>query len=570
MKKPIGLLLILSTLILAFASCGGKTPEATTAGATSSATERTTEIAATTEPATEAETTADKWEEIAPKITMLAEKERTLKIECSEFVTAEKASRNDVYLKGPDSVEDGVTPAIRVMVYERNRDADALLGTTVEFVFWNYGWGEQAGQIDTVVKGNAPDAPDLFVNMLYDLNLELLNGTFKDIWSIPNSFFDFDSRGWLKTWMENLSFSGDRAYILGSDYFLDAFRAMAVLPFNLTLMDENAAALAPAIIGEGETFGAGEELSARFFDLVETGDWTWDVLGKLCEAIWVDTDGNQQDSIGDRLGIIADEYGGINSGSFIYSCGEELTEVYFVEDESSPDYNKQRIKYADTSAGLERIFEEVKAVFDGPGSLSTYAKFDGNTPDEPGVAYHHIKFAERGLLFAGVCLLGGLEDEAFQNMEDVYSVVPCPKTDKTKSYNSIIHNVADVGAINVHLNPRKLKTVTAYLQFCTERSTEIREEFLEIVTKYKTTTYNQGTDRMLDLIYASILYGRDKTVDDLVGGQRWHSLMKEQHFVAGADYITTQYASMVSGRQNKLNGHLNTWYTLPKVEPEAN
>ena len=565
MKRTLGSLLLLLTLILLLASCGGKTPEKTTGSATSPATFTATEEG--TEPATEGETTADKWEDLAPKITMLAERERKLKIECSEFVTAEKASKNDIYLKGPDAVEDGVTPAIQVMVYERNRDADELLGTSVEFVFWNYDWGKQAGQIDTVVKGNASDAPDLFVNMLYDLNLELLNGTFKDIWSIPDSFFDFKTEGWLTAWMENLSFSGDRAYILGSDYFLDAFRAMAVLPFNLSMMDENAAALAPAIVGEEETLGAGEELSARFFDLVETGKWTWDVLGKLCAAIWVDTDGNEQDSIGDRLGIIADEYGGINSGTFIYSCGEQLTEAYFVEDESSPDNGRQRIKYADTSAGLERIFDKVKSVFDGPGSLSTYAKFDGATPEEPGVAYHHIKFAERGLLFAGVCLLGGLEDVAFQNMEDVYSVVPCPKTDVDKSYNSIIHNVADVGAINVHLNPRKLKAVTAYLQFCTERSTAIREEFLEIVTKYKTTTYNQGTDRMLDLIYDSILYGRDKTVDDLVGGQRWHSLMKEQHFAVGSDYISTQYASMVSGRQTKLNGHLNTWYTLPKVEP---
>ncbi len=565
MKRTLGSLLLLLALILLLASCGGKTPEKTTGSATTPATFTATEEG--TEPATEGVTTADKWEDLAPKITMLAERERKLKIECSEFVTAEKASKNDIYLKGPDAVEDGVTSAIQVMVYERNRDADELLGTSVEFVFWNYDWGKQAGQIDTVVKGNASDAPDLFVNMLYDLNLELLNGTFKDIWSIPDSFFDFKTEGWLTAWMENLSFSGDRAYILGSDYFLDAFRAMAVLPFNLSMMDENAAALAPAIVGEEETLGAGEELSARFFDLVETGKWTWDVLGKLCEAIWVDTDGNEQDSIGDRLGIIADEYGGINSGTFIYSCGEQLTEAYFVEDESSPDNGRQRIKYADTSAGLERIFDKVKSVFDGPGSLSTYAKFDGATPEEPGVAYHHIKFAERGLLFAGVCLLGGLEDVAFQNMEDVYSVVPCPKTDVDKSYNSIIHNVADVGAINVHLNPRKLKAVTAYLQFCTERSTAIREEFLEIVTKYKTTTYNQGTDRMLDLIYDSILYGRDKTVDDLVGGQRWHSLMKEQHFVVGSDYISTQYASMVSGRQTKLNGHLNTWYTLPKVEP---
>ena len=365
--------------------------------------------------------------------------------------------------------------------------------------------------------------------------------------------------------MQNLSFTGDRAYILGSDYFIDAFRAMAVLPFNLTMMDENAGALAPALLGE--TLGQGEDLSTRFFDFVELGYWTWDALGKLCEAIWQDTDGNEQDSVGDRLGIIVDEYGGINSGSFIYSCGEHLTEVYTVEDQSSKYFDGQWIKYADDSAGLNRIFDEVKAVFEGPGSLSTYAAFDGSTPESPGVAYHHIKFAQSELLFAGVCLLGGLEEDAFQNMTDLYSVVPCPKTDVEKEYNSIIHNVADVGAINVNAGPRKTKALTAYLQFCTERSVEIRREFLETVTKYKTTVYNQGTDRMLSLIYGSILYGRDKTVDDLIGGQRWHGLMKEQHFFAGSDFITQQYASLVGGKQNSLNKYLETWYTLPRVEP---
>ncbi len=566
MKKPgriLATLILLAILLPVLASCGRDT------GAATAALPAVSEPGAaddTTDDGTAAATTADKWEIIAPKITMLSENSRKLKIECSKFKTAEKASKNDLYLKGPDTVTDGVTPAIQVMVYDRNRAADALLGTTVEFVFWDYDWGQQSKQIDLVVKGKDPGAPDLFVNMLYDLNLELLNGAFLDIRSIKDSFFDFSTEGWLAAWMENLSFTGDRAYILGGDYFLDAFRAMAVLPFNVSMMDRNAASLAPALFGED--LPAGEQLSARFFDLVEERKWTWDALGKLCAAIWVDTDGAGTDSIGDQLGIIADEYGGINSGSFIYSCGEHLTEAYRIEDEADKNVGKQWIKYADTSAGLDRIFDEVKAVFDAPGSLSTRTTYDGATPDNPGVAYHHIKFGQGEILFAGVCLLGGLEDEAFLNMIDLYSVVPCPMTDVEKDYNSIIHNVADVGAINVNVKPVKAKTLTAYLQFCAEKSIAIRDEFLEIVTKYRTTTYNQGTDRMLDIIYDSIQYGRDKTVDDLIGGQRWHSLMKDQHFQSGSDYITQQYSSLVGGKQSKLNEYLEKWYTLPTVEKE--
>ena len=570
LSLALALCLIIS-VVFTLASCGKDDAPETTAAITDPATDP-----AATDPGTEevttVEETTDKWEVLAPKITMLSAKDRSLRIECSCKQTAVKGSKNDIYLKGPDEVIDGETPLIQVMVYERNRAADQLLGTTIEYVFWDIIYGDQAGQIDLVVKGNAADAPDLFVNMIYDLGLELLNGTFKDIRSIPGSFFDFTAPGWLTTWMRNMSLTDDRAYILGSDFFLDVFRAITVLPFNMDMMDENADKLAEAIIGEDDSLGAGEQLTPRFFDLVEEGKWTWDVLGKLCEAIWVDKDNNGQDSIYDQLGIIATEYGGQSAGSFVHSCGKELTVAYTVEDPESDYYGRQWIKYADDSSGLNRIFDEVKAVFEGPGSMSTFVPPDGSTPTNPGAAYFEIKFAASEMLFAGVCQLSALEDDVFQNMTDLYSVVPCPKADVEDSYNTVIYNDADAGAINVNVAPRKAKTLTAYLQYCTENSPPIRDQFLLIVTKYETTVYNQGTDRMLDLIYDAILFGRDKAVEDLLGQtlreSRWHAIMKSQHFVAGSEYITQQYEALYALKQNLLDNDMKKWYTLPKVESD--
>ena len=575
-RKTVSLILVLCFILSPFAlsSCGKSeeivdtTVEITEPG--------TTEPEATdsgTAEVTTYEATVDKWEQIAPKITMIAEKDRAMRIECSSFGTAEKTSKNDIYLKGPDEVVDGVTPLIQQMVYERNRAASDLLGTSTEFIFWDIIYGDQCAQIDLVVKGNASDAPDLFVNMLYDLNLELLNGTFKDIWSIPNSYFDFSTEGWLTEWMENLSLTGDRAYILGSDYFLDVFRAITILPFNRDMMDENGVKLAPAILPEGETLGQGEELTAYFFDLVDEGKWTWDVLGKLCEAIWEDTDGNGQDSIYDRLGIIVTEYGGQSAGSFIHSSGEQLTEAYTIEDESSEYYGKQWIRFVPESTELGRIFDAVKSVFDGPGSMSTNLSPEHNTPEAPGAAYFVTKFAAGEMLFAGVCQLSALEDDGFQQMRDLYSVVPCPKVDATKSYNTVIYNDADAGAINVNANPRKARVLSAYLQYCTENSPAIREQFLQIVTKYKTTTYNQGTDRMLEIIYDGITYGRDKAVEDLLGqtirNSRWHAIMKTEHFTAGSSEIAQQYQSLLPTKQKMIDLDMKKWYTLPKIEPAS-
>ena len=569
-KTTIALILCILLCLPAFASCGGS---GETADTTAALTEPASESLATESDEAEVttvEVTTDKWEEIVPKITMIAERDRSLKIEYSIGGSAEKWSRNDVYVAGPDSIEDGVTPLIEQMVYERNEAAKKLFNIEISYVAWDYGFGKQQEPIELAVKGKAADAPDLFISMLNDVSKAMMNGVFKDVWSIPNAYFDFDSKGWLKEWMENMSFTGDRAYILGSDYFLDILRVMDVLPFNMTLMDEKAAKLAPAIIGTDEPLGAGEELSTRFFDLVEEGKWTWDVLGKLCEAAWVDTDGDGQDSIYDVLGIIADGYGGINAASFVYCSAGQLTEAYIIEDETSEYYGKQWIKFADDSTVLNRIYDAVKSVFEGPGSLTTSYTFSGNTPENPGASYHHAKFAAGELLFAGICTLGALEDDAFQQMTELYSVVPCPKLDEDGEYNTIIINQGDVGVINVNANPRKSRVLSAFIQYCTENSGAIREQFLQIVTKYKTTTYNQGTDRMLEIIYDGVLYGRDKQVDDLNSDPRWHRLMMGQKFVAGSDYITTQYQSALANKQKLLDNVMKTWYTLPKTDNGAN
>ena len=566
MKKQIVSLLLLLCMILsvfALASCdkGNKETDTTTAKAN--------EPVASDTAVDTANVLDEKWEKIAPKVKMITEKDRSLKIACDTSKNGVKKSANDIYVAGPEEIVDDVTPKIEQMVYERNKAACDLLGLTIEYDFWTQYYGQQQSKIDLLVQGNAADAPDLFICLLYDLNLEVLNGAFKDITSIPNSFFDFTTDGWYKTWMENMSLTGDRAYVLGGDYFLELLRSVTVLPFNVALMNANADKLAGAILEEGETLGAGETLAPRFFDLVERKEWTYDVLGKLCEAIWEDTDNDGQDSIGDRLGILADEYGGKSAVGFIYSGGTPLTEVYTIEDETSEYNGKQWIKFASDSetAGLNEIFDAVQSVFVGPGSLSTSATHSSNTPEAPGKAYHLTKFAQSQVLFLGVGLLGDLQDDTIQNMTDLYSVVPCPKVTVEQEYNSILDNTGDAGAINVKSNPRKARALSAYIQYCTEHSEKIREHFLEIVMKYNITTYDQGTDRMLTIIYSHILYGRDKAVDDLFGvrdrDNRWHDLMKHAHHAEGASYITSKYAAVLQSKQKALDDYLKTWYTLP-------
>ena len=573
MKKIVSVLLLLAMLVLSLASCGGK--KGTDTEATAGETEPASAATETAAEETTAKATLDpKWDEVARSVRVIIEKDRTLKIELSNHSDAEKTSKNDKYVVGPDEVVLGTTPRLDQLVYERNKAACDLLQVKPEYTYWDYAWSEQAEQIKTVVQGNASDAPDLFVNMISDLNVANLNGVFKDIRSIPNSFFDFEAQGWMTDYMNSLSLTGDRSYVLAGDYFLDILRALGVIPVNVTMMNANAEKLSPAILSEDDSLGTGEQLSTRFFDFVEEGKWTWDVLGKLCEAIWVDSDGDGADSIKDQLGILTDTYGGDAAAGFVYTCGLPVTEDYWIEDETDEKYagyhGKKWIKYSDDPTVLNLIFDAVKDVFDGKGSFTTAENRPFNTPEKPGLAYHYTKFAAGEVLFIGSLLLAAIETETIQQMPDLFSVVPCPKVNASDSYNTIIYNSGDVGAINVNINPRKGKTLSAYLQFCTENSGAIREQFQEIVMKYKVTTYDQGTDRMFNIIYNAILWGRDKTIEDVNVEPRWHGKMRENKFTVGSEFIAKLYSENLSKKQSKLDSVMKTWYTLPKVEPEGN
>ncbi|MBP5610447.1 MAG: InlB B-repeat-containing protein, partial [Clostridia bacterium] len=503
----------------------------------------------------------DKWEKIGGELSSLDAKYRNLKIEMSTYGDAEKQSKNDLYLAGPDTV-DNATRDILKLVYRRNAEANAVLGTTVEYVYWsNYGWGSQANQIKQIVYAFSSDAPDLFVNMIYDLGNATLLGCFKDVFGLNNSYFDFSCEGWMSEWMNGLSLTGDRAYILGGDYFLDIYRSMAVLPFNATMMNDYGATLAPALFGSA--LGAGETMTGRFYDYVEAGNWTWDALAKLSAAIWQDTDGSGQTSITDRLGIIADANSGFCAAVVLYSADVTLTENY-------SNNGQSWIRYPASSAALGGIFDAVSGVFGGNGALVTNGSTYSATIENPGLAYHNVKFSEDMLLFAGPRMLCALEDDVFRLMGNAVSVVPMPKISAEKEYRTLIHNVADAGAINVNTNSNKATVLSAYLQFSAEASSGIKNEYLDRYVKYSTFSYTNGTSRMLDLIYDGIASGRDKSIDDLMNtdssikSKRWHAIIKDHAFRWTADDLASVYQSAVTEKQSRLDDVLETWYTLPK------
>ena len=92
------------------------------------------------------------------------------------------------------------------------------------------------------------------------------------------------------------------------------------------------------------------------------------------------------------------------------------------------------------------------------------------------------------------------------------------------------------------------------------------------MTKYKTTTYNQGTDRMLNVIYDNLITGRDMALEftaEQTSDRRTVSILKGQGYVGDSAFLAAAYQSNLSQKQANLDNVLTKWYALPTGATET-
>ena len=182
----------------------------------------------------------------------------------------------------------------------------------------------------------------------------------------------------------------------------------------------------------------------------------------------------------------------------------------------------------------------------------------------------------------GLARLGELEHEALQAMTDTFSVVPIPllEAGTADDYNTCVHNTAALGGFNI--NSTKYLAMSAYIQYCTENSEEIKDEYLQVTMKFKTTQFNLGTSDMLDLIYDSIQSVREMILDNVLrnrknatifkpeglGDPRWHGMIKGSNYataigaVDGGAFLD-KYDTVKEAKQRGMNELMVEWYALP-------
>ena len=477
-----------------------------------------------------------------------------IRLQLSSYDDAELTSGAKKYMQGPDGPS---SDKVQQLVYTRNKAAQDTLGLTVEYYYIDKGWGIASGTIIDTEK-NAASKPDMYCDMVYDMMKATLDGCFRNLYTMTTDFvtangqkggyFEFEAaegsdsifeNAYLSDFMAGLTFSSDKMYLIGSQYYIDLIRAMMVLPINIDMYDTK--------------YGSIDQ----FYQDVIDGKWTWDYLMNVSQKIYNDKTGNGN-TMDDILGFAAETGGGKSAAGIVYSTDINIVEVNERNGLYSFTYNANNKQLYD-------IFDKIAQVFSTDGVAISNV---GGLQEQTNAILN--AFASGTLLFGGCAMMGIVEAETYQEMEQQFGLVPIPKLSEEFEYNTLIHNVGKCGAVS--FSTSKPRQISAFIQYCSENSKEVVNEYYNYAMKYKYTS-DAGTAEMLDMIYQNIVSVREKALDDLLsasnsdaGTYAWHKMLigaeGNLNYQSNADQIASVYETAIRIKQSVIGQLLKKWKNL--------
>ena len=445
------------------------------------------------------------------------------------------------YLAGDDDIN--YTKAIDTSIDQRNTRAKIATKIDVTYLYWDntgtYGFGKCIDQIEQIVNSKtAKNAPDVYVNFVYDIVGSAVKGYFANLKGTSRgtgklaglNYFEFndtdydesvDNRGYMDEWMNSVTLSQHKMYVLASDYFTDMIRAFFIIPVGIDLLEDYGMDIT------GDLDGDGEFTIDDFYAQVWKGEWTYDLLMDYSKAVWMDDGVGSTDKcwIGDKqvgFGLCS---GGLAASGILYT-----TNVVVIEKEWDSDKNDWKYYYPDDNVALGEFNNAVRELISATGVAYVRSGEKGYDISEwggSGAAAHiaaiRTRFSTGNVLFGDIMLVGALEYEEYQSMREGsgFGVVVVPLYDKDAGfkedapYLTQIHNMARPGAIAK--NTTKFVECTAYLNYQSTHSTDILDEYYNYELMYNIAGGAQGTVEMLRYIRKNVRTSFDKAMEDAIG-----------------------------------------------------
>ena len=480
--------------------------------------------------------------------------DKTLNIMISNATDNELTPGGERYMKGPDMKQDesgsggGSFEKVQNAVYDRNRAAARDLDVTLTYSYCTEAWGSIAAFIrnkENTQNGNA----DMYCDIMHDLvHLSVEKGMFTNLlkYTKKNSkvdgyvggYLDITAKkGYYTDLMNDMALSNDKQFLVASDYYLDVLRAMLVMPFNLDMYIDRI----------DSTDINGENL----YSLVDEGEWTWDMLMGMSNVYT----GTGNATLNDDNLLMALSVGGLSAVGMIYSTSFSTFNIDYVDDTVVYTLSQE------ARSTIDQLFQKAYAVVNTSGIVCD----ETTAGDVNGVIACKEAFTGGGALFAGPSMLGVIEEDAFQNMEDRLSILPVPKLSTDYEYNTVINTRARVGAIGFH-SANKVE-MSALIQYMTEESEDVKDEYFNKAMNGKYLV-GSGAGKILTMIYDSIQSNKSMILDNLVLARNnsvgteytWAELIKESYFEGNANKVSELWNSAISAKQTVINEAIEDWY----------
>ena len=511
------------------------------------------------------------------------------------------------YLSG----ESGEVGSIYSNVEDRNREAEEYANVTVEYIYFpdtsGYGWGSTIGKMQELATSNTEKGrPDMFCNFVYDMVAASLKGSFSNLYTdkiasvgidetAQKNYFEFakngkydatyvdTGEGYMIEYMQSLTLSEHKMYLLASDYFIDLVRAFFVVPVNIELLEKIEASADPKAYNY-DADGDGNYEISDFYTLVRNFGWNYDAVKAFSAAIESGTGG--ADVLDGTHGFAMGE-GGLGASGILYTTSiiiinRNVDTFYDYTDPDNPvPYQDYTFWYPDQSEPLEEFCENLNALFTSKGVTSVPASTYGGSPE---LAVRN-RFAQNFVLFGGIICVGSLEEQVYKDMTALdragFGVVPVPlyrtnyldpetNTVKIDRYLTQIHNIGRVGAIAFKTN--KFAQCSAFLNYQSLNSTDILNDYYEWTLKGDVAGAVEGNAEMLDYVRENVRSSFDKAFEDAIGQhytaagdktynrEKWHNMILDKGFKLTRAEMFSAYQELTIKKASALKA-LETSYT---------
>ena len=515
------------------------------------------------------------------------------------------------YYAGGDTAS---TKVIDVNIRNRNGTAAKNAKVKINYQYLadtkNNDWSRS---VETIFKNStsyvAGKSVDIYCNFAYDLTGAAAKGCFANLFSNTDlsekaygtgkNFFRFTEEdyeymsenyfdsgvgeGYFFQYMQSLTLSNDKMYVLGSDYCTDLVRAFHVVPVNIELMNN----INPAVLAANLGDDYNEELTniQNLYEMVWANKWNYDTLLKFSKSVYTPNQNglSANADITDTLGF------GIPAGTSLPACGllysssvEILKKEHLTAEEkdriianslNNPiDYKKANfivgdylVYYPDTNQRFTDFADALNDLFERGKTMGVCIvnSADGDC---------RASFIGGKMLFGSIIELGSLEDPDYQGMRagTGFGIVPVPVFDPDDEYRTFVHNNARVIAIETRTD--RFEQISAYLDCQSRTSSDILNMYYEneLAQSLQGETGDDNS-RMLTYIRNHVRNVFDKTYEDVMGVfnastdaeatmRRWHETLRINKFQISS--MGTLYAERKDAKAADLKAVIDAWNNL--------